>query len=128
MALGNYFVFRGRAGRKEFWYFLLGSILLGVSISYLENYFFEVWEPKEHVLLVPYILLVLVPFLSAAVRRSHDIGKSGWSLFIYFVPLIGGVLLITRLATEGDRFANKYGPGAKSNEELLTEFGEDVSK
>lgn len=41
-----------------------------------------------------YSLFVLAPSLAIAVRRLHDIKKSGWWLLLAFVPIIGWFILI----------------------------------
>ncbi|HXQ47029.1 MAG TPA: DUF805 domain-containing protein, partial [Caulobacteraceae bacterium] len=41
-----------------------------------------------------YSLAVLLPSLGIAVRRLHDIGKSGWWLLVALVPLLGAIYLI----------------------------------
>ena len=41
-----------------------------------------------------YGIISLLPMLSAAVRRLHDVGKSGVYMFIAFIPLIGGLIML----------------------------------
>ena len=41
-----------------------------------------------------YSLAVLLPTLGLAVRRLHDIGKSGWWILVAFVPILGWIYLI----------------------------------
>ena len=60
-----------------------------------------------------YALAVLIPGLAVAVRRLHDTGKSGWWLLIGLVPLIGAIVLIVFMATEGEPGNNAYGPNPK---------------
>lgn len=60
-----------------------------------------------------YGLAVLIPGLAVAVRRLHDIGKSGWMMFINLIPLIGAIwilILMIRDSVPGD---NEYGPNPK---------------
>ena len=65
-----------------------------------------------------YALAVLIPGLAVAVRRLHDIGKSGAWYFICFVPFIGGIWLLILLCTEGERVENQYGVDPK-NDDLI---------
>ena len=55
-------------------------------------------------------LLLQFPTTSAAVRRLHDIGRSGWWYLIGMVPIIGEVFLIVYWASPGDKGSNRYGP------------------
>ena len=41
-----------------------------------------------------YGIVSFLPMLSAAVRRLHDVGKSGAYLFVSFIPFIGGLILL----------------------------------
>jgi uncharacterized membrane protein YhaH (DUF805 family) len=44
---------------------------------------------------------LLLPYVSAAVRRLHDTDRSGWWWFIIFIPF-GVIALIVLLASRGD--------------------------
>lgn len=41
-----------------------------------------------------YSIVSFLPMLSAAVRRLHDVGKSGAYMFISFIPFIGCLILL----------------------------------
>ena len=71
-----------------------------------------------------YALFMFIPGLAVAVRRLHDVGKSGWWYFIALVPLIGGIWLIVLFATEGTRGNNEYGADPKSNYSEINEIGQ----
>ena len=62
-----------------------------------------------------YLFAVMIPSLAVAVRRMHDVGKSGWYILI---PIYSFILAVT----EGEKGANQYGPDPKStdNEEINT--------
>ena len=68
-----------------------------------------------------YSLAVLLPGLAVAVRRLHDIGKSGWWLLIALVPFVGAIILIVFFVKEGDPGSNEYGPNPESNEMEITD-------
>lgn len=100
----RYAQFDGRAGRAEYWWFFLANLLIGVVLQILAaavDVFF--------ILSFVYSLALLIPGLAVAVRRLHDTGKSGWMVLIALVPLVGIIILIVFLATEGDAGANEYG-------------------
>ena len=65
--------------------------------------------------IIPGIILLgsFLPGLSMGVRRMHDIGKSGTSLMVYFIPIVGVIWFLILLTTEGDKRVNKYGPDPK---------------
>ena len=59
---------------------------------------------------IVYGLAMLIPGFAVLVRRLHDTQKSGWMVFVGIISIVGGILLIVLLATEGDQTANEYGP------------------
>ncbi len=60
-----------------------------------------------------YGLAILVPALALLLRRLHDIGKSGWWIFINFVPFVGPILFFIFLIRDSQPGPNKYGPNPK---------------
>ncbi|HEX5348800.1 MAG TPA: DUF805 domain-containing protein [Pseudonocardiaceae bacterium] len=61
-----------------------------------------------------YAVAVFVPGLAVGARRLHDTGRSAWWLLIALIPLIGAIVLIVFLATDGERQSNAYGPDPKA--------------
>ncbi len=60
-----------------------------------------------------YGLVVLIPGLAAAVRRLHDVGKSGWMLLVALIPIVGAIWLLVLLVTDSKPGENEYGPNPK---------------
>ena len=60
-----------------------------------------------------YVLVLFIPGLAVAVRRLHDIGKSGWMLLITLIPLIGVIWLLVLLLTDSNSEENLYGENPK---------------
>ena len=85
-------VFSGRASRSEFWFFVLFGFLGGVITSIIDvmilGYPFEENGP----IYLIFSVALIVPSLSVAARRLHDINKSGWWQLLW-ITLIGGILL-----------------------------------
>lgn len=112
--LKNYAVFSGRASRKEYWMFVLFNIIFSIVAVILDNVFGTAIEDLGYGLFyILYCLAVLIPALAVLVRRLHDIGKSGWMIFISLIPLIGAIWLLVLLVTEGNPEENQYGPNPK---------------
>lgn len=78
----NYVNFTGRSTRKEYWMFLLLTI---VNFSILVILTIKI-------LLLLYTLLITPPLVTITIRRLHDIGKSGWWIF---VPIINFIFLFS---------------------------------
>lgn len=81
--LNNYAVFRGRTTRRNFWLFYLFTILLNIPTSILDRVLFA-----GHQYVSTYAgFFLIIPSISAGVRRMHDVGKRGWWLLIPFVNI-----------------------------------------
>jgi uncharacterized membrane protein YhaH (DUF805 family) len=74
---------------------------------------------------VVYILGVFIPGLAVAVRRLHDLDKSGWFLFIVLIPLIGSIWLLVLFFSEGTNGRNNYGDDPKNNFSEINEIGKE---
>ena len=92
----HYADFEGKAARAEFWYYVLFYFLISIAVGLLAMLVGN-W--------ISYIcsLALLVPSLAITVRRLQDIGKSGWWVFIAFIPVIGAIWLIILLAKPSAR-------------------------
>lgn len=86
----KYADFTGRASRSEYWWFVLFVFLAGLGTSMIND-----------VLGGIFALATLVPSIAAATRRLHDTNRSGWWQLIYFVPIIGWIVMIVFLTQEG---------------------------
>ena len=58
-------------------------------------------------------LILLLPSLAVAARRLHDIGRSGWWIFISFT-VIGIMPLLIWYVTAAKDNENIYGPNPKT--------------
>ena len=63
--------------------------------------------------MIIYYLIMLIPSLSLAVRRLHDVGKSGWYYLLGIIPIFGSILLLVYLIEDSNEGDNKYGPNPK---------------
>jgi len=78
----RYADFSGISTRAQYWYFILatnlasfvGSLIVGDMVGNLIS------------------LITILPTIAVAVRRMHDVGKSGWFVL---VPIYNLVLLAT---------------------------------
>jgi uncharacterized membrane protein YhaH (DUF805 family) len=111
----NYANFNGRARRKELWMFVLFNMLISLALQIVVGMI----SPEAMLVVVGlYSLAVIVPSIAVAVRRLHDVGKSGWWYFIALVPLIGSIWLLVLFVTDGNKGANEFGEDPKANENL----------
>ena|SRR5579862_1566690 len=111
--LKKYAVFDGRARRKEYWFFQLMNTLVIVVLVVVGGVAPGMSFSPSRLLIVLYLCAVLLPSLGVTVRRLHDIGRSGWWIFISFVPFVGGIILLVFTFMDSQPNANQYGPNPK---------------
>lgn len=107
----RYAQFDGRARRAEFWWFHvvhLSVVFLIALVGELDGL-----ERLAQALLVLYLLGTFVPLLAIAVRRLHDTGRSGRTLLLVLIPLVGALVLLVFYLSDGDAGMNSYGPSPK---------------
>lgn len=102
----KYAEFKGRANRPQFWYFVLFNTIISLILLILDG------AAGTDILQSIYGLILLVPSLAVTARRLHDIGKSGWWILVWLLPLVGWVWLIILLATPSQSGSNQYGASA----------------
>jgi uncharacterized membrane protein YhaH (DUF805 family) len=113
-ALKKYAVFGGRSRRKEYWYFVLFNIIVGIVLAAIDA-LLGTFSSSSNIGLLSgiYSLAVLIPTLAVTVRRLHDIDRTGWWILIALVPLIGGIVLLVFALLDGTPGTNRYGPNPK---------------
>lgn len=72
----RYWDFSGRAGRTEFWVFFIGSLAISAFLNALAALPFIGFLAA--LASIAWWIASLVPTWSAAFRRLHDTGRSGW--------------------------------------------------
>ena len=112
VVLENYANFNGRARRAEYWWFTLANIIVSVVFQVIDSVI------GMAILGTIYGLAVLVPGIAVAIRRMHDVGKSGWFILI---PIYNLILA----CTEGDKGPNEYGPDPKNQYDEVNKLGTD---
>jgi len=110
--LRKYTDFTGRAGRKEYWLFIVWHLAFIIVLGALSN-----------ALYLLYALGTLVPSIAVGIRRLHDTNRSGWWLLVTFVPFVGFIVMIVFLASAGTTGGNDYGfePGADPGHEDIVD-------
>ncbi|GLB52529.1 aminopeptidase [Neptunitalea chrysea] len=110
--LRQYVDFKGRARRQEYWMFILFNIIFSIVAAILDM-LLGTGLDDVGVIRTLYSLVVFLPGFAVAVRRLHDVGKSGWMCLVGLIPLVGAIWLIVLMATDGEPGENKWGPNPK---------------
>ncbi|QEL57922.1 DUF805 domain-containing protein [Chromobacterium paludis] len=108
--LSKYAVFGGRARRQEYWYFALTNLIISLMLLVIQHR--VLGDPREW-LTNMYSLAIFLPSVAVSVRRLHDIGRSGWWLWIMFIPVVGVLILLMFHCQDSQAGGNQYGPSPK---------------
>lgn len=108
VVLQRFAKFDGRAGRSEFWWFVLANVVAYVVLGILTAV-----ADLFIVLYFLYAIAVIVPSIAVAIRRLHDTNKSGWFLLLGFIPFLGFIILLVFYIQEGTPGPNDYGIAAE---------------
>ena len=95
-AFVNFRKFKGTATRREYWFYILATVLIGIVLSTIEDI---IWPSIETDDLIEAInqptpltsiagLVLLIPTLAVTSRRMQDSGWSGKWLFMYLLPIV----------------------------------------
>ena len=125
----HYADFSGRARRSEYWGTVLFNVIAQVVLSIVLVAVLVIWfsstEMNADVSVVRlslimikavrslYNLIWLLPGLAVAVRRLHDIGKSGLNVLWVFLPIIGWIMLLYWFCQDSELGENKWGANPK---------------
>lgn len=120
----NSFNFKGRARRKEFWYFILSSLLIDVFLLYtIISQMVSSKKIEDCVILFVFLLILkkllfLIPTLSVSVRRLHDVNMTGWFLlFFCFLSIFGFIVFALYACSDSYPDTNTWGANPKLENE-----------
>ncbi len=109
--LENYANFSGRDTKAQFWWFILGVVIIAVVLNLLGEA-----SPVFATLSVLFTIAVLLPSIGATTRRLHDTGRSGWWQVIQLIPFAGLAVIIYFTVQPSNPGLNAYGPEPGSDE------------
>jgi uncharacterized membrane protein YhaH (DUF805 family) len=123
--LSKYVTFQGRATRSEYWWWGLFIIIvaLGAESVILPHSIQNIAQFKATGVMPPpdafhsivslvyglFSLATFLPSIAVAVRRFHDLNKSGWWYFFLLVPVIGAIMVLIWFCMRGTRGNNRFG-------------------
>jgi uncharacterized membrane protein YhaH (DUF805 family) len=96
ICFNKYADFNGCASRPEFWWWILFTSVAAVVLRSLSYY-----------LSASFSLATFLPSIAVTARRLHDSDRSGWWQLLYFLPVIGWIILILFCVEPGQ--PNRYG-------------------
>jgi LPXTG-motif cell wall-anchored protein len=99
------FKWSGRFSRKEFITLWLGGVLISFLIIVVVILIgFDIWLESvgldEIVIIMSFLIFAIMNY-SAAIRRFHDMDKSGWYVLLMFIPLVWFFVFVYLLFEKG---------------------------
>jgi len=114
------FDYKGRSPRREYWLgwgqFVAGIIVISALSGLIEDASGTEFGLAD----IPLGLFVFASFvvgLATTVRRFHDQDKSGWFVFVYFIPFVGSIIFLILMLMPGTDDWNTYGDDPRLGEE-----------
>lgn len=108
--LTNYFNFKDRTTRKDFWMTVLIGIVISTVLSIVVGFIAKVTKLKIYDIIIGlYTLALFIPSLAQLVRRMHDVNKSGWYVLLDLIPIIGWILVLVAMCSPSVYENNNYG-------------------
>ena len=112
----RYLDFNGRSSRAEVWWFVLflwvATIILIIVDALTGTYNVAAGRGLLSGL---FGLATLIPSITLGARRLHDINRTGWWQLLWFLPVIGWIILIVWAIFRGDEGDNKYGTNPRQS-------------
>lgn len=100
--------YKGHSSRSEFWWGVLGNTIIMLILVALLVISLTCLTPQINafsitmiVLFALFCIVELVPSVTLIIRRMHDIGRSGYFIFVLFIPVAGYIWYIYLVTRRG---------------------------
>jgi uncharacterized membrane protein YhaH (DUF805 family) len=108
--LRKFRVASGRARRKEYFLYLLFFLAVLVMVTVIDMVAGTFHEEAGIGLLSGLVFIIsVVPGWALAIRRLHDIDKSGCWLLLNLIPVLGGIWVLVLACLKGTPGENRFG-------------------
>jgi len=101
----NYANFSGRAARPAYWYWTLFVVIGSILASIID----AAAGSQAGILNLVFSLGTLLPSLAITARRLHDIDRTGWWMLLWFMPVVGWIILLVWMCTASTPGTNRFG-------------------
>jgi uncharacterized membrane protein YhaH (DUF805 family) len=109
---------KGRARRSEYGWFFVFCAVVGVIAAIIDimvggiNPYTN--QPNSSIVVLVAALALIAPTVSAASRRLHDCGQTGWLAALVCIPYVGWIPALVFIFLPGTPGPNPYGPDPKA--------------
>ena len=107
----KYAEFDGRSNRQSFIVFQVVHITM-ILFSAISDYQFNFYvdDTSIGIFLFVTLLLLMIPSIAITIRRLHDLDKSGFYYFLFFIPYVNFLFYMYLIFAPGTKYANQFGP------------------
>jgi uncharacterized membrane protein YhaH (DUF805 family) len=98
LGFANYVNFSHRACRSEYWFWYLFAVIGLFATALFDSS--SVGRPLTYTFL---------PSLSVAIRRLHDLDRTGWWILLALIPVVGDIILLIWFCFKGTDGPNRFG-------------------
>ena len=110
VCLKKWVTYNGRASRSEMWWFCMVYIIFAIFAG---NCFSLISNPTFFIIFyIGSLVCAIVGYLACiavGIRRLHDIDRSGHWIWLYFLPIIGIIILVVLFCMKSTEGANRFG-------------------
>jgi len=111
LGFSNYFMFSRMSTGAEYWWWALFVTIVGFVLAVVDTLTGTMGMFGDSGLLGGFFeLATLIPSFAVGAKRLHDINISGWWQLLWFVVVIGWIVLIMWATRKGDEGPNQHGP------------------
>ncbi len=104
------FSFSGRSSKLEYMMFHLFNLIIMATVLTIDFLISLLVHGLPYgIITAIYLVFLVIPFLSATIRRMHDSGKSRWQLIFLFIPVINIIWIVDLILSEGEPYRNMHG-------------------
>ncbi len=114
----NAFNFKGRTRRSDYWNTCVINFVVYFIMSFLNLTDDEPVQMVTALIFIIYFFISLIPNISMTIRRLHDVGKDTYYFFIFFLPIVGKIIILVNLLKDSVKETNRYGESPKYVSEL----------
>ena len=130
----RYFDFLGRSRRREYWMFLLFTLLIQMVLEAVfgtrtggvgptgANFAVSIQGGPGGLISGLFALASFIPSLAVSIRRLHDQDRTGWLLLLVLIPFLGWFALLVLMCLEGTRGPNRFGSDPKGRVDSANVF------
>jgi uncharacterized membrane protein YhaH (DUF805 family) len=115
-AFRNAFVYRGRASRSAYWWFILFQDISLIALQVIVVIVLAAsgtgagaGAAIENIMVIVVGISLVLVSISLLVRRLHDTNRSAWWMLIALVPFVGAITLLIFTVQKGTPGTNWYG-------------------